>query len=428
MHDIDLNKNVNVINKLDKYTLIESEIIHLFFTRLNKGFKFSNNKRVAEYSISDYIFNLYHKRLLKLDNTKVLKLIKENYVDLDKNIDSDIVDIVECKFDKEILKNFFLSKVNDYSLNKMILKYPYRTRKSLIDEIRSFIKAWVYFESHLKTRNKNIKVKIEYTQAETKRYFTFIGMLDKRVRDNLLTEYTEFDLDAAAPNFLYQYYMGLGNKKLKLVNEVITNKKDVRSYIGEVIFLSDKSILKEDKLKYSKKFLTSLFFGSKPNIKGKNATNDILKEVSEILNTNYESLKHYFYNNEIIKDLIQEVKILMDTLDEFLKTRITTISKNTDILSIHGKDINVQYKKSKTRKNTRIAYFYQSWESKFLDTEVQILKEKFGISNNYIKLHDAIYIHKNELKKLSKKNIFEEDIRQEFRKIRVTDIDIEPLI
>ena len=419
--DKDLNDNDIFIddNNINKQLSEESFFIKHFLFRVERGKRYLNNYSVSKYKINKSLYDLYQERRRLKTEKQILKNVIEHY---NFNTNSNpVIDTVDMKFDKKMLKEYFETNIRDYQFEILKSKYPYRTDTSLKSEIISFISAYAFFYEFLKSKKTTT---INYTQSESGRYYSFLGQLDKRVRKHLLREYVEIDLDTAAPNCLYQTYYSLTGNNLKYINEIITNKKEVRSYIGEVLFLANKEIQKDIKIKYAKKILTALFFGSKANFSGKNSTNDVIKEVVEIQNKDkgfLKKTKDFFYNNKEIENIINDVNILMNTVDEHLKT----VTKD-DIMSINNRKINVTpKKKNKSKRNTRLAYYYQSWESQFLDEEIKILK-KLRINKNYLKLHDALYIHKS----MFKGKVTEEYLRDRFRKIRVAGnpFNIEPIL
>lgn len=420
-------------NNVFKNKNSNNNILDNFLTLVKKGYFIRDKAKydISVYKIDDNLIELYKERLQEIENKKFLdkKYKAELKRQEDKKRDRIVVDTVKMEFNKEELNSFFINNAKYYQIDTIREREPYRTKQSIHDEMLSFISAYAYFHKYLKSRNKYIEV--EYTQSSSGRYFSFLGLLDKRIRKPILKDYISIDLDAAAPNALYETYKSLTGKELKYINEIIHSKQGVRSYIGELLFRCNKDIPKEIKIKYSKKFITALFFGSKAYKDGVNATNEIIQEVIEIqgeTDKDFKELEYYFtkndfYANEHIRAIIKEVDTLMNTVDEYLQS----VTDENNIMSINGNKIDATpKKKGKKRKNTRLSYYYLNWESEYLNEEIKVL-DKLEITKNYMKLHDEILIHKNELKK---RNLTEQDIREKFHKIRINGnpFDIEPLI
>ena len=438
--DLD-NKGTDKESKFDRHFSKETSIFNSLFTRYKRGYNFSRNDNIGnnKYSISQYminkdIFDLYKKNRDKAENKTFINyiqnVIKNDNKETENTEKKDIIERVKIKLDKKFLIEYF-SNYKRYQVDIMIneikdIHHSKDTRSlklKLISEIEDFRKSDQKLKKYISSKTNSF-YNVEYTQSASGRYYSWIGGLNKNIRKHLLKDFIEIDLDTSAPNCLYRTYQSLTDKQLKYIETVINEKQKSREHIGNIIF-QNTDIEDRIKIKSAKSFITSLFFGAGANEYGNNATNDLLNEIAKEYNLNYKELKERFYNSKFTNGLITETKQMMDAIyKEFL---LKNYNKEKQILRVNNSIIKIDKAKVKSLQNSLIAMYYQNWESNFLIKETEVLRNRYRIANNYLMLHDAIYINKHLL---IKKDISENDIRNEFRKIRVkgNDFIIKPII
>lgn len=432
-----------------------SKLFRLLLHRVSTGYAYS----LAVSTISEYKINLPEHIELKLHKSPIS--FKE-FIQEQKDI-KPISFKSMLELDKQHLNSYFSDYSDFYNrpmeLLKQEIQFKGKTDDSIISERKDFYKARFEFSDYINNRSQYFK--INYTQADSGRYYTFLGSLNKNIRKPILegSGYIEYDLELAAPSFLYQVYTQIKkptDDTLETIEFYTLNKQDFRNKVSSIIAGSDD--FTPNDLSNAKQVLTSLFFGSK-SIKPKqymdynNYTNK--GAIIEILRTPQKQKN--FFENQFIKKFTAEVKIMMKVIAKYLKAN--HYNENTNTLTVNNRSFEFKKKiKYCTRKdkdtiemirglelkldddtltryyknkyqdelnnllytkrwssNSALAFFYQSWEAAFLEKEIEVVKNLQNNGNkNMFLLHDGIY-----LKQGIDKNLFIEIEQNSDFKVKV---------
>lgn len=410
----------------------ESKLFRLLLHRKKKGYRYP-----TDYEISTYKINLPEQTKIQINNLSFREFTVKKFKtgENDKTIEKPTYS-TSLSLDKNYIKNYFKEKLPFYNRTFSELKnddyFKGRSKESIISERNDFISAHCTLYNYLNSRREYLDV--TYTIASSRRHYTFLGSLNKRIRSHILHGYTEYDLDNASANYLYQVYHQIKTEEdyneLKLIKYYLDNKKEFRLKVASTI--SGLETPTEQDISDAKQILTSLFFGSK-GAKPKDFLDveegDKYKgAILNILIT--KERQENFYSENYIKGFIGEVKVMMDVISTHIKKyyfnekkiilkvnkrkyyfrkkrkiskkelkRINFLEKQLEgKLSMHYERIykqeleELKYKREYS-KNSAIAFLYQSWEANFMLGEVKIIKDEQKIGNkNYFLLHDAVYL------------------------------------
>lgn len=418
-----------------------SKLFRLLLHRVKTGYSYS----VAINQVSEYKINLPKHVELELHKSKITfkSFIENNQFEKPIKFKSMV------ELNKQHIKKYFIHKLEFYNRPLEILKsedyFQNRSDDSIVSEQKDFYKVRFAFNDYLKGRSDYYK--INYTQADSGRYYTMLGSLNKNIRNQILlgSGFTEYDLDLSAPSFLYQVYTQIknfGDDNLDTIKYYIDNKVSFRQKVASII--AGTNSYNDEDLSDAKQILTSLFFGSRA-IKPKSYIQNGDTRRGAIINILKTTQKQQnFFDNHFIEKFTIEVKIMMKVIakhlrDNFYDNDTKTLSvnnksfefkrkrkfntrKDKEILDeiatlekqLNNKDI-TRYNKNKILKelddiiyfkqwsaNSALAFFYQSWESAFLEEEIEVVKKIQNSGNkNMFLLHDAIY-----LKEAIDKNLF----------------------
>jgi len=420
-----------------------SKLFRLILHRITTGYAYS----LVANKVSDYKINLPEHLELKLHKSPLT--FKSFISNLDDTNTKPIVFKTLMEFDKQNLKSYFLEYFEFYNRPIDLLKrekcFKGKSVDKIISEQKDFFKARFEFNDYINNRSKYFKV--NYTQADSGRYYTFLGSLNKNIRKPILegSGYIEYDLELAAPSFLYQVYTQVNttDNELKTIKYYMDNKQEFRNKVASII--SGSEDFTPNDLSDAKQILTSLFFGSKSTKPKEYIEHLDYKNNSAIIKILQTPQKQKnFFENQFIERFTTEVKIMMKVLSKHLKDNFYNKDNNTltvnnrtfefnkkrkynikkdkktieHIRALEEKlndDTLTRYYKNKIQNelndllyikkwssNSALAFFYQSWESSFLNKEIDIVKkvQKNGNKNMFL-LHDAIY-----LKQEVDKNLF----------------------
>lgn len=436
-YDINSYSYNNFIKDMDSSA---SKLFRLLLHRVTTGYAYS----LTVNKTSEYKINLPENLSIKLHKSPMT--FKSYLDDIDNSKPIKLKSMLELN--KKNLNLYFSEYLEFYNRPIHILKYENhfkgKTIDSIISEQKDFFKARLELSDYISNRSKYFKV--NYTQAPSGRYYTFLGSLNKNIRKPILegSDFTEYDLELAAPSFLYQVYQQINttDNELKTIKYYIDNKQEFRNKVASIISGSDN--FTPNDLSDAKQILTSLFFGSK-SIKPSKYSNITDKNNGAIINILKTPQKQKnFFEHPFIERFTTEVKIMMKVLSQYL--RVNYYNEDTKVLTVNNRSYEMKKKRKlnlkkdkeiinkirtlekqledttltryyktkienelddlqynkKWSSNSALAFFYQSWESSFLNKEIELVKNIQSNGNkNMFLLHDAIY-----LKQKIDKNLF----------------------
>ncbi len=404
----------------------QTKLFRLLLLKTKNGYKFADGFAKSTYKIliPEHLKIKYRDTNFTtfIDKTKIIEPIN---ADLETSI---------C-LDKKYLMEYFGIQTKFY--NRPIIElendiyFANKTTNKILSETADFFKAKINFYEYINSRKKYYKV--NYKRADSGRYYTFISTLNKNIRKHILYGFTEYDLENASVNYLYQVYIQIKTTdlpNLDLIKYYIENKTEFRNKVAQTI--TTNSIFNDDDLADSKAILTSLFFGSRairPKIFLDRENKHLKNAILDILKT--KERQENFYSELYIEKFIAQVKILMATISTHLKDNYFDIKNcilkinnqkyyfrkkrklnKNEKLEVKNIDFKLNAKPTRAIKrklvqeldkllysrkyspNSAVAFLYQSWESDFLTNQIALLKDKKKIQGNkdFFLLHDAIYL------------------------------------
>ena len=363
---------------------VETKLFRLLLGRVQKGCNFSNGY---------FRPSLYRTKIT--DNLKVK--INEAEIIIDDVIDTrDYKVETLLSLNKKYLKRYFEERFSFYNrpLEELMFDEYFsgrnkddleKKKRSILAERNSFLEMRLRLANYLKSKSKRLEV--NYTESDSGRLYSFLSNLNKNIRNEILNDYTEYDLENACVSFFYNVFNEINEEKeisLKRIKHYIDNKDEFREELANTISLEDKHT--PDDLNDSKAILTSLFFGSKYK-KMKHYDDDTnFGAIDDILGT--KERKKKFYNTPAMKVFSDEVTFMMNVINDYLRKNYYDLKSKT--LTVNGRSFTFE---KRYKRASALAFFYQSWESNFLRGMIKVVrKEQNNRNKDYFLLHDCIYL------------------------------------